>query len=128
MKRLRPVPLIALLLIAVLFAGYVVYPLASMMEVSLRANGAFSLKNYVELFNLRDRANVEAVWNSVFVTLLSVLLGGCVGVFLAFVFTQFTFPLSPMLSRLAVLPIALHRSWGSSRFCLCSARAGFFPG
>ena len=90
-----------LLLTPVLFIlfGYVLYPSIRTLWQS------FSLKNYEEFFNLGQRANLEALFNSLFIALGSVILSALVGVPLAFIFTRYRFPGRDLFSSLAILPL-----------------------
>jgi iron(III) transport system permease protein len=114
----------ALLLLVFVFVGYILYPLAATAYESLHVSGAFSTSNYLQLLDPHNRGNWEAVGNSVFISLLSVLFGGIVGMLFAFVFTQYDFPLRGLVSRLAVLPIALPPLVGVIAFMLVYGESG----
>jgi iron(III) transport system permease protein len=107
--------------------GYVLYPFAMTVLRSLHVNGVFSFGHYQALLDPASRTHWEAVWNSVVISILSVLFGGIVGVFFAVVFTQFDFPLKQVLSRLAVLPIALPPLVGVIAFLFVYGESGFVP-
>lgn len=121
-KRLIPV-----LLLGAVYAGYVIYPLTETLRESVNIGGAFSVANYVDILRPGNSANFEALWNSVLVSILSVLFSGIVGTFLAFVLTQFTFPLQGLLSRLAVVPIALPPLVGVIAFLFAFGESGIIP-
>ncbi|HTY60003.1 MAG TPA: iron ABC transporter permease [Bacteroidota bacterium] len=115
------------LFLAAVFALFVLYPLGATVLESLKADGKFSLDHYRSLFDVSNSVNLEAVWNSVYVSILSVLLSGVVGLFLAFVFTQFRFPLRGLLSRIAVLPVALPPLVGVIAFLFVFGETGIIP-
>ncbi len=114
-------------LLCFVYVGYVLYPLVAIVQESLVVNGSFSFGNYLDMVSLRNSANVEAVWNSVLVSLLSVV-GSCVaGVFFAFVFTQLEFPFRRFFSRIAILPIALPPLVGVISFLFVFGETGILP-
>ncbi len=114
-------------LLCFVYAGYVLYPLVAIVRESLMVNGDFSFANYLGLVSLRNSADIEAVWNSILVSLLSVG-GSCVlGVFFAFVFTQLDFPLRRVFSRIAILPIALPPLVGVISFLFVFGETGILP-
>ncbi len=114
-------------LLASVFGVFVLYPLCATVAESLTSGGTFSLDHYRALFDMSDRVNLEAVWNSVSVSLLSVVLSGVLGLFLAFVFTQCRFPMRGFLARLAVLPVALPPLVGVIAFLFVFGETGIIP-
>jgi iron(III) transport system permease protein len=118
---------LALSLLALVFGFCVLYPLGAAVAESLHAGGRFSFEHYRSLFDFSNRVNLEAVWNSVYVSILSVLFSGMIGLFLAFVFTQFRFPLRPFFARLAVLPVALPPLVGVIAFLFVFGETGILP-
>ncbi len=119
--------MIALLLLGFVLFGYVLYPVVVTVFGSLHANGIFSFEHYQSLLSPENRSSWEAIWNSVFISALTVLLSGILGVFFAFVFTQFDFPGGRFLSRFAVLPIALPPLVGVIAFLFVFGESGFIP-
>ena len=124
-RTLTTLPTIALM--AAVFGLCVLYPAGATVSESLTSGGRFSLENYRGLFDPSNRVNLEAVGNSVWVSIVSVLLGGAAGLFLAFVFTQLRFPLRTVLSRLAVLPVALPPLVGVIAFLFVFGETGIIP-
>ena len=112
-----------LLLLPVLFIlfGYVLYPSIRTLWQSL------SLKNYAEFFNLGQRANLEALFNSLFISLGSVILAALVGVPLAFIFTRYRFPGRDLFSSLAILPLVLPPLVGVISFMFLYGESGMIP-
>ncbi len=115
------------LLLLFVLVGYVLYPLGMMIGESLTVNGEPSFSNYSFLTDFGNKAQWEAIRNSVVISLLSVVLSAVIGVFLAFVFTQFNFPLKSLLSRAAVLPIALPPLVGVIAFLFVFGESGIIP-
>lgn len=127
MNTLRPSYWMLAGLLLIVYGAYVGYPLAMTVVNSLRDGDSLSLTHYLSLFDPRHPGNWEAVWNSVFVSALSVVFSAVVGVLLALVFTQISFPLSGFLARLAVLPIALPPLVGVISFLFVFGESGFVP-
>ena len=113
--------------LAAVFGACVLYPLGATVAESLKAGGKLSLDHYRALFDVSNRVNIEAVGNSVYVSVLSVFFSALAGLFLAFVFTQFRFPLRPLLARLAVLPVALPPLVGVIAFLFVFGETGIIP-
>lgn len=118
-----------LLLLPVLFIlfGYVLYPSIRILWQSFFRLDERSLANYEEFFNLRQRANLEALGNSLFISLGSVLLSALVGVPLAFIFTRYRFPGRDLFSALAILPLVLPPLVGVISFMFLYGETGIFP-
>jgi iron(III) transport system permease protein len=114
-------------LLAFVFVGYVIYPIIVTIYSSLHVDGAMSFGHYRDLLNPGNVANFEAVWNSVLVSMLSVVFSGLIGVLFAFVFTQFDFFFRDSLSRLVILPIALPPLVGVISFLFVSSESGILP-
>ena len=127
MRQLKLSTSVPLALTALILFGYVLYPLGITLLSSLKIDDAFSLAHYRTLLNPESRSSWEAIWNSVFISALTVILSGIVGVFFAVVFTQFEFPFRDLLSRLAVLPIALPPLVGVIAFLFVFGESGFLP-
>jgi iron(III) transport system permease protein len=126
-SRLRVVPVTLFIIVASVYLGYVAYPMWKMVEGSLVVDGAFSTHHYVSLLDFSNTANREAIWNSVYVSILSVVAGGFIGVLLAFTFTQLDFPFRSILSKVAILPIALPPLVGVIAFLFVFGESGFIP-
>jgi len=124
------------LLLVVLFIlfGYVLYPsLRVLWQSFLRSRvvadqaSHLHLGNYREFFNLEHRANLEALRNSLFVSLGSVILSALVGVPLAFIFTRYRFPGRDLFASLAILPLVLPPLVGAISFMFLYGESGIFP-
>jgi iron(III) transport system permease protein len=115
------------ILLVVFFAGYVLYPFLQTALASVEVGGRLSLQHYRDLFDPGNPANLEAVGNSVFVSILSVAASAVAGLFLAFAFTQLDFRGRRALSRLAVMPIALPPLVGVIAFLFVFGESGILP-
>lgn len=90
-------------------------------------SGSFSYENYTEFFSLESTANLEALANSVFISIGSVILSAIVGVSLAFIFTRYRFPGRSLCSSLAVLPFVLPPLVGVISFMFLYGETGILP-
>ena len=118
-----------LLLLPVLFilVGYVLYPSISVLWQSFSRSGEHSLMNYREFFDLEQRSNLEALGNSLFIAIGSVVLSALVGVPLAFIFTRYKFPGRDLFSSLAILPLVLPPLVGVISFMFLYGESGIIP-
>lgn len=118
-----------ILLLPVLFIlfGYVLYPGSRVLGNSFLRSGERSLANYLEFFNLRNMSNLEALGNSLFISLGSVLLSALVGIPLAFIFSRYRFPGRSIFSSLAVLPLVLPPLVGVISFMFLYGETGVIP-
>lgn len=107
--------------------GFVLYPIACMVMESVTVKGAISFENYVAFFDFRSPANLEALWNSLWVSLVSVLTCGVFGTGLAIIFSEFELPLGRFLSKVAILPIALPPLVGVLSFFFLLGESGIIP-
>ena len=119
--------IIALFFLGFVLFGYVLYPAGITLLSSLHAEGLFSFEHYRSLLSPENRSSWEAIWNSVLISIWTVLLSGILGVFFAFTFTQFDFPFRRFLSRIAILPIALPPLVGVIAFLFVFGESGFIP-
>ncbi len=124
MNILRKVPAFVLLFFLV---GYVAYPFAMMISRSLSVGGSLSFQRYLQLLDPSTQANLEAVVNSVGVSLLSVFTSAIVGTVLALVLTQLEFVGRGVLARLAILPIGLPPLVGAIAILLAFGESGVVP-
>ena len=104
-NRLQSVRLILFLTTAVVLLYGVVYPNLATVKTSLQQNGSWTIQNYAKL--LAERATLEAILNSVVLSLGTVILCALIGVSLAFLFERYTFPGRRLFSVLAALPLVL---------------------
>ncbi|WP_165997556.1 iron ABC transporter permease [Bacillus sp. Cs-700] len=119
--------ILLLIPIILVLIGYVLYPTVETFIESFKKNGLFTLQNYVDFFGPKAQANLEALWNSVYISLLSVLLSACIGVPLAFIFTRYNFPGRSFFSGIAIMPIVLPSLVGVMAFMWLYGEAGLIP-
>lgn len=88
-----------------ILTGFVLYPAAKTLLVSLTRDGVFSLENYREFF--ANEAYWEALKNTVVLGILTVLLCGLIGTMLAFSIHYIRIPFSGILDKMLLLPLVL---------------------
>ncbi|RYG73043.1 iron ABC transporter permease [Lentibacillus lipolyticus] len=113
--------------VILILAGYVLYPSISTLIESLKQNGAFSLGNYTDFFGPKAAANMEALWHSVYISILSVLLSALIGVPLAYIFNRYDFPGRQFFSNIAIMPIVLPSLVGVMAFMFLYGEVGLVP-
>ena len=111
-------------LFLVLFA-YVVYPFYQTFTQSFSGDNALS--NYKKFFSLASPANLEALWNSVYISVISVITCAIVGVTMAFLLERYDFPGRRLLSILVLVPMALPPLVGVLSFTFLYGESGIFP-
>lgn len=99
-------PLYGGLLVLLLFLfGYILFPMLKTVETSVMADGGVSLKHYANLFTVP--AHRAPLFNSILLGVLTVVVCGSVGVFLAFLLHYFDFPCRPLVDKLLLLPVVM---------------------
>lgn len=93
--------------VVLVLVAYVLYPSARTFIESLQKDGSISLGNYQDFFVQESKTNLEALWNSVYISILSVLVSALIGIPLAFIFNRYDFPGRSFFSSAAILPIVL---------------------
>lgn len=116
--------LIPVLLILI---GYVVYPTVATFVESIKRDGTLSIANYQDFFGAKSAANFEALWNSVYISLLSVFFSALIGIPLAYIFTRYSFPGRQFFSNIAIMPIVLPSLVGVMAFMFLYGEAGLVP-
>ncbi|WP_433595711.1 ABC transporter permease [Lysinibacillus xylanilyticus] len=111
-------------LFLVLFA-YVVYPFYQTFTESFSGDDALS--NYKNFFNLASPANIEALWTSIYISIISVICCAIVGVTMAFLLERYEFPGRRILSVLVLVPMALPPLVGVLSFTFLYGDSGIFP-
>lgn len=123
-------PWFVYVLVAPLFLillGYVLFPLVQTFIDSVKINGAMSMKNYAKFFDLQHRANIEALYTSLYISVLSVITCGIVGVAMAFLLARYEFPGRKILSVLVMVPMALPPLIGVLSFMFLYGESGIIP-
>src|SRR5262245_39265522 len=113
---------ILFLLTAVVLLYGVLYPNLSVLTNSFQRAGTWTLANYREI--LSQRIVLEAIVNSLGLSLGTVLLCALVGVPLAFLFERFTFPGRRLFAALAALPLVLPPLVGTVAFIFLCGESG----
>ncbi|WP_260287440.1 ABC transporter permease [Peribacillus aracenensis] len=129
MIKNRDTRLTILLLIPVVMVlvAYVLYPSLRTFIESLQKDGTISLGNYQDFFVQESKTNLEALWNSVYISLLSVLVSALIGIPLAFIFNRYDFPGRSFFSSAAILPIVLPSLVGVMAFMFLYGESGLIP-
>lgn len=94
---------------------------------SLQLNGSFTFANYEDFFTQESKTNLEALWNSVYISLLSVLVSALIGIPLAFIFNRYDFPGRSFFSTAAIMPIVLPSLVGVMAFMFLYGESGLVP-
>jgi len=100
----------------------VIYPNLSVLVTSLQQGDHWTLANYREA--LSQRIVIEAIVNSVGLSVMTVLLCGLVGIPLAFLFERYTFPGRRLFAALAALPLVLPPLVGTVAFIFLCGESG----
>ena len=115
---------VAALGVIALLLWLVLYPNLFVLADSVRGDTGLTLSNYARFFT--SRAELRALWNSVWISAASVVLSALVGVPLAFLFTRREFPGRRLLGALAALPVSLPPLVGVIAFLFLYGETGFF--
>ncbi|WP_090822134.1 iron ABC transporter permease [Paenibacillus sp. yr247] len=107
--------------------AYVVYPLFQTFVQSIQVEDHFSLKNYARFFSLEHTSNLEALWTSIYISVLSVITCAIVGVTMAFLLERYEFPGRKVLTVLAMVPMALPPLVGVLSFTFLYGESGIIP-
>jgi len=100
----------------------VLYPNLFVLWRSLVSENRFTLAHYADFFS--SPSQMEALGNSLSISLGSVLLSGLIGVPLAFVFHRFDFPGRRIFAALASLPVLLPPLVGVIAFLFLYGESG----
>ena len=107
--------------VAAILGAYVLWPSVQMFATGL---GAADLRS---MFSGSGNANVRALTNSVWISVLSVLGAGVLGTGMAYGFFRFDFPLRRTLMAVAALPLALPPLVGVLAFLFLYGESGILP-
>ncbi|CAK6470653.1 ABC transporter permease [Peribacillus castrilensis] len=113
--------------VVLVLIAYVLYPSLRTFVESLQKDGSISLGNYQDFFVQESKTNLEALWNSVYISLLSVLVSALIGIPLAFIFNRYDFPGRSFFSSAAILPIVLPSLVGVMAFMFLYGESGLIP-
>lgn len=129
-KSITSSPTFVYVLVSPLFLillAYVIYPLFETFVASINVDEQITWKNYTRFFSLEHTANLEALWTSIYISILSVISCGIVGVAMAFLLERYEFPGRKILSVLALVPMALPPLIGVLSFTFLYGESGIFP-
>ena len=102
----------------------VLYPNLFVLRDSLTTHGTFTFEHYARFAD--SRADIRALWNSVWISLASVGLSALLGIPLAFFFARLDFPGRRLLAALSALPVLLPPLVGVISFMFLYGETGFF--
>ncbi|MEX0892261.1 MAG: iron ABC transporter permease [Gemmatimonadota bacterium] len=109
--------------VAALLLWAVAYPNLFVLLDSLRDAGGWTLDHYRTFVS--SRAELRALWNSLWISGASVVLAGLIGVPLAFLFAGADFPGRRILGALVSLPVLLPPLVGVIAFLFLYGETGF---
>jgi len=108
--------------VAIVLLWTVLYPHLFVVGDSFRIDGRFSLQGYRDFFS--SRAELEALWGSVWISVGSVLLSALIGIPMGFLFSRFDFPGRTLFGALAALPVLLPPLVGVIAFLFLYGESG----
>ena len=118
---------ILILPIILILAGYVVYPMMQTFSESLRMDDGTSWMNYINFFDWKHSSHLEALLTSLYISVLSVISCGLVGVSMAFLLARYEFTGRKILSVLVMAPMALPPLVGVLSFVFLFSESGIIP-
>lgn len=107
--------------------AYVIYPFYQTFLQSVVGEDGFTFENYKHFFSLTSKANIEALWTSVYISIISVVTCAIVGVTMAFLLERYDFPGRKILSILILVPMALPPLVGVLSFSFLYGESGIIP-
>jgi iron(III) transport system permease protein len=110
--------------VTVILVWLVLYPNLFVVGDSVLDGGRLTTAHWGRFFG--SRSELGALWNSVWISLASVVLSGLVGVPLAFLFARRDFPGRRVLGALAAMPVLLPPLVGTISFLFLYGESGFF--
>ncbi|KSU81929.1 iron(III) transport system permease protein [Fictibacillus enclensis] len=119
--------LLLLIPVVLVLVAYVLYPSLRTLIESFQNKEGWSGGNYKDFFASESRSNLQALWNSVYISLLSVFFSALIGVPLAFIFNKYEFPGRSFFSSAAILPIVLPSLVGVMAFMFLYGESGLVP-
>ncbi|MBK5482282.1 iron ABC transporter permease [Peribacillus sp. TH16] len=113
--------------VVLVLVAYVLYPSLRTFFESLQKDGSITFGNYQDFFVQESKTNLEALWNSVYISILSVLASSLIGIPLAIIFNRYDFPGRSFFSTAAILPIVLPSLVGVMAFMFLYGESGLIP-
>jgi iron(III) transport system permease protein len=114
--------LVLFLITAVVLIYGVIYPNLYVLAASFQRSGSWTLANYRDV--LTQRTVLEAIVNSLGLSVATVLLCALVGIPLAFLFERYAFPGRQLFAVLAALPLVLPPLVGAVAFIFLFSESG----
>jgi iron(III) transport system permease protein len=114
--------LVLFLITAVVLIYGVIYPNLYVLAASFQRSGNWTLANYRDV--LTQRTVIEAIVNSLGLSVATVLLCAIVGIPLAFLFERYAFPGRQLFAVLAALPLVLPPLVGTVAFIFLFGESG----
>ncbi|MBB6071672.1 ABC transporter permease [Longimicrobium terrae] len=109
--------------VIIILLWLVLYPNLFVLADSVLDGGRWTGEHYARFFG--SRSEVRALWNSVWISLASVVLSALIGVPLAFLFARRDFPGRRVLGALAAMPVLLPPLVGTLSFLFLYGESGF---
>ncbi|HSE31037.1 MAG TPA: iron ABC transporter permease [Pyrinomonadaceae bacterium] len=121
-NRINSLRLILLLIVAAVLIYGIVYPNLTILTTSLQQDGHWTLGHYSDV--LSQAGTLEAIINSIVLSVGTVALCALVGVSLAFLFERYSFPGRRLFGVLAALPLVLPPLVGTIAFIFLLGESG----
>ena len=124
MRGATPGQVAAAALIAAFLAVFLVLPVGTVMHVAFteKGTGAFTLVNFADFF--RTELFVRSLWNSLYVSAMSVVWASALALPLAIVTTRFAFRGAALVQTLGFLPLIMPPFVGAVAMQLLFGRNG----
>ncbi len=105
--KMRPKNLITCLGVLIIWTlvSWILYPALRTLQVSFVANGHLSLFHYIQFF--AKESSLQALFNSIQLGLLTVIICGLIGTTLAFMVHFFEMPYKGFFDKILLLPMML---------------------
>ncbi|SFC51571.1 iron(III) transport system permease protein [Bacillus sp. OV322] len=113
--------------VVLVLIAYVLYPSIRTLVESLNKDGSVTISNYQDFFSQKSKTNLEALWNSVYISVLSVAASAVIGIPLALIFNRYDFPGRKFFSTAAIMPIVLPSLVGVMAFMFLYGETGLIP-
>jgi iron(III) transport system permease protein len=122
MTRARRLELLGGLLL-ILLLWLIVYPLILVLIEGFSGPGGWTMR-FVRMF-FQQRNEAQALWGSLWISLVSVILAAVIGIPMAFLFGRYDFPGRSVLGWLVALPAVLPPLVGVIAFLFLYGESGF---
>ncbi|HHY31433.1 MAG TPA: iron ABC transporter permease [Firmicutes bacterium] len=109
--------------IGLFFAVVIIYPLSLVIAKSFSSDSGLSLAHYARVFS--DAANLKALWNSVWVSVLSTIMCVAAGALLAMLVVRTDIPAKSFLRLLLLLPYGIPPFIGAIAWAQLFGPAGY---